>query len=100
VRGFIYTLSVLVARRYVLSGRVQGVGFRFFTEEAARVEGLSGWVSNRHDGKVEVHAEGDRAALLRFEARLRRGPAGARIDDVQVDEEPPSGRAAGFFVRE
>jgi acylphosphatase len=90
---------MLVARRFVLRGHVQGVGFRFFAEAAARVEGLSGWVQNQHDGSVEVFAEGDREAVDRFEARLRRGPARARIERIVVDDEAPSGQARGFSVR-
>ena len=89
---------MLVARRFRVTGRVQGVGFRFFAESAARAEGLSGWVQNQPDGSVEVVAEGDRESVLRFEAKLRRGPAGARIDDVEVNEDVPSGRAGGFTV--
>jgi acylphosphatase len=90
---------MLVARRYVVSGRVQGVGFRFFAQDVASIEGVSGWVTNRDDGNVELLVEGDREAVLRFEAKLRRGPAGARIDEVVVDEAPPSGRVSGFFIR-
>jgi acylphosphatase len=91
---------MLVARRFVLTGRVQGVGFRFFAESAARVEGLSGWVRNRPDGSVEVFAEGDREAVFRFEGKLRRGPPGARVEDVDVSEDVPSGRAGEFTIRQ
>ena len=59
---------------------------------------LSGFVRNQHDGSVEVSAEGDLDALLRFEQAVRRGPAGARVDDVQMTEAPASGRFAGFSV--
>jgi acylphosphatase len=90
---------MLVARRFVLTGHVQGVGFRFFAENAARVEGLSGWVQNHPNGSVEVVAEGDREAIERFEMRLRRGPARARIERIVVDDEVPSGRSQGFSVR-
>jgi len=90
---------MLEARRYVVRGRVQGVGFRFFTEDAARIEGLHGWVANRPDGSIEVMAEGDREALARFERRLRTGPPGARVDDLRVDEDVPTGRATGFTIR-
>ena len=95
----IYTVSMLEARRFVIRGRVQGVGFRFFVEQAARVEGLHGWVANRKDGAVEVAAEGDRAAMLRFEARLRQGPPASRVDDVVVDDDVPTSRATGFVIR-
>ena len=89
---------MLVARRFRLTGRVQGVGFRYFAQTAAQAEGLSGWVQNQPDGSVEVVAEGDRESVFRFEAKLRRGPAGARIDRVDVYEDVPSGRAGEFTV--
>ena len=89
---------MLVGRRYVVKGRVQRVGFRFFLEDAARREGVRGYVRNQHDGSVEVMAEGDREALLRFELAVRRGPPGARVDDVETTEAPASGRFAGFSV--
>ena len=88
-----------IARRYVISGRVQGVGFRAFTEANAMVEGLHGWVRNLHDGRVEVMLEGDAESVDRAEAKLRRGPAGARIDSVDVEDASPSGRATGFSIR-
>jgi acylphosphatase len=89
---------VLVGRRYVVKGRVQRVGFRLFVEDAARREGVRGYVRNQHDGSVEVAAEGDADAMLRFEQALRRGPAGARVDDVEMSETVPTGRFAGFSV--
>ena len=89
---------MLVARRFRVTGRVQGVGYRYFAQLAARAEGLSGWVQNQPDGSVEVMAEGDRESVLRFEAKLRRGPAGARVDRVRVDEDVPSGRPGEFVV--
>lgn len=90
---------MLVARRLVVSGRVQGVGFRFFAVEAAAVEGLGGWVQNLVDGRVEMLVEGDAAAVARFEAKIRRGPAHARVAEVQVDDDVPSGQLGHFIVR-
>jgi acylphosphatase len=87
------------ARRYVISGRVQGVGFRFFSEAAARREGLHGWVRNLADGRVEIEAEGDAEALERFERHIRHGPAGARVKNVEINEQAPSGRNTGFEIR-
>lgn len=89
---------MIVARRYVIGGRVQGVGFRFFTETAAEREGLHGWVRNLPDGRVEIAAEGDAEAVERFERHLRNGPRGARVDEVEWDEMAPSGRH-GFTIR-
>jgi acylphosphatase len=88
-----------VARRYVISGRVQGVGFRFFTEAAAARDGLHGWVRNLPDGRVEISAEGEVEAVDRFERHVRHGPPGARVSDVQVHEELPEHRHTGFSVR-
>ena len=88
-----------VARRYVISGRVQGVGFRFFTEESAAREGIHGWVRNAPDGSVEIEAEGETEALERFEHRIRHGPRGARVDRVDVTEGVVSQRTSGFSIR-
>jgi acylphosphatase len=90
---------MLIARRYVVSGRVQGVGFRFFTEAAAMREGVHGWVRNLPNGSVEARIEGDAEAVERVEAAIRRGPSSSRVDDVTVEEEAPTGRATGFSVR-
>ncbi len=88
-----------VARRYIVSGRVQGVGFRFFTEEIAAVEGVHGWVRNRGDGCVEIEAQGDAESLERFERRVRSGPPAARVDAVQVEEAALDDRRFGFIIR-
>ena len=71
-----------VARRYLISGRVQGVGFRYFTEAAAAREGLHGWVRNLPDGRVEIDVEGEAEAMERFERNVSHGPPGARVSDV------------------
>ena len=88
-----------VARRFLISGRVQGVGFRYFTRAAARREGLHGWVRNLPDGRVEAEAEGEAEAVERFERALRHGPPGADVDEVDVQDEVPSARETGFFVK-
>ena len=80
-----------VARRFVVSGRVQGVGFRWFTHDAASREGVTGWVRNLPDGRVEALVEGEAEAVTRVERALRSGPRGARVDDVAVDDEEPGG---------
>ena len=87
------------ARLYLLSGRVQGVGFRFFAEEAAAAEGLHGFVRNLPDGRVEIAAEGDAEALERFERRVRHGPPGARVERVEAADSVPGGRNTGFSIR-
>ena len=81
-----------VARRYVIRGRVQGVGFRWFVQNAAAREGVAGWVTNRADGGVEAYVEGESDAVVRVERSLRMGPPGGRVDDVHaIDEAPVSG---------
>lgn len=88
-----------VARRYVVAGRVQGVGFRWFTHDAAARDGVQGWVRNLADGSVEVVAEGDVESVDRLEAAIRRGPASARVERIEVEEHAPIGRVAGFEIR-
>lgn len=86
------------ARRYVITGRVQGVGYRYFTLDAARREGLHGRVRNLDDERVVVEAEGEADALTRFEAALWRGPSRARVDDIVIDDVVPAGRSDPFTI--
>ena len=88
-----------VARRLIIGGRVQGVGFRYFTQEVAQREGVTGWVRNRADGRVEVYIEGEAETVTRVERALRQGPRSARVDDVSVEMEPPSGEYSEFVIR-
>lgn len=69
--------------RLLVSGRVQGVGFRWFVREAARQHRLAGWVRNRPDGSVELEASGDDTGFRQFIEIIRQGPPGARVDDVR-----------------
>ena len=87
-----------VARRFLVSGRVQGVGYRYFAQDMARREGLTGVVRNLSDGRVEAVAEGDAESMTRFEAALRRGPSHARVADVEVHSVPPTASFVGFQV--
>jgi acylphosphatase len=88
-----------LARRYLIGGRVQGIGFRFFAQAAAAREGVYGWVRNIPDGRVEVEAEGEAEALERFEHQIRHGPPGARVERVDVTEAAPTHRNVGFDIR-
>ncbi|MFA5907564.1 MAG: acylphosphatase [Vicinamibacterales bacterium] len=88
-----------VARRFLVSGHVQGVGFRFFAQDAARREGLSGHVSNHPDGTVEAVAEGEAESVERFERALRRGPSRSRVERVLVDDVAPTLHHTGFEIR-
>ena len=77
-------------RRAIVTGRVQGVGYRFFAERAAREFGILGSVRNLPDGSVEAVAQGEEAAIARFFERLRRGPLGSRVDRVSEEDLPVS----------
>jgi acylphosphatase len=88
-----------VARRFVISGRVQGVGFRWFVHDAASREGVTGWVTNLFDGRVEAFVEGNADAVTRVERALRSGPPGARVERVTVTDEEASGFLKGFSIR-
>jgi acylphosphatase len=84
----------------VVSGRVQGVNYRYYAVRAARQLGLTGWVANRWDGTVETVAEGERQALIRYKACLERGSPASIVDRIEASwGEPPSGRFATFRVR-
>jgi len=76
----------VVAARFIVRGRVQGVGFRWFVEREAHKLGITGWVRNNADGSVEVMAQGTRQQISALGAGLRQGPRAARVDDVQQTE--------------
>jgi acylphosphatase len=78
------TENTTYARRFLVRGRVQGVGFRWFVEREAHMLGIAGWVRNNHDGSVEIHAQGTRDQLSGLHSRLRDGPRAARVDAVEV----------------
>ena len=84
--------SASLARRFLVRGRVQGVGFRWFVEREAHILQIAGWVRNNSDGTVEVLAMGTRDQLSGLRSRLREGPRAARVDDVEEhDAEPVKG---------
>lgn len=88
-----------LGRHYLVIGRVQGVGFRFFACHVADREGLHGWVRNLPDGRVEVVAEGEVESLDRFEQQLRQGPRGSHVVDVEVADAGATGNDSGFDIR-
>jgi len=89
-----------VYRRYLVKGRVQGVGFRWFVEAEAQRIGVGGWVRNCDDGAVEVLASGSDAQLNSLYDSLREGPRAARIDRVEVDEAAPFSGYQTFQIEE
>jgi acylphosphatase len=78
-----------IARRFVVRGRVQGVGFRWFVEREAHLLGIAGWVRNNSDGSVEVLAVGTRDQLLGLRSKLRQGPRASRVDGVEESDATP-----------
>jgi acylphosphatase len=82
-------MANLETRRYVVSGRVQGVGFRWFVEREAAQLGISGWVRNCQDGDVEVMATGTPEQLRTLRQKLQEGPRAARVDQVSESKAPP-----------
>ncbi len=92
------SLRMTVARRFIVSGRVQGVGFRYFAIRAARQVGVAGTVRNLPDGTVEAIAEGRDTEVAEFRAALERGPSHGHVTRVDETELEPTGRYTGFEV--
>ena len=86
------------AYRYVVTGRVQGVGYRYFVLRQADALGVSGFARNLPDGSVEVLGEGKADAIADFEARLREGPAFAEVTNVEREAVAERG-PVGFHIR-
>lgn len=87
-----------VAKTFLISGRVQGVGFRFFAERWANQLGIRGYVKNLWDGKVEVYAVGDARSLEEFKRRLTEGPRSAQVSGVEEAEESVSKKYTTFSI--
>ena len=79
---------MLVAKRFLISGRVQGVGFRFFAEREASRLGISGYVRKLSDGSVEVYAAGEPDSLDLFKSRLAEGPRAADVRRIEESDQP------------
>ncbi len=90
----------MICYQYWISGRVQGVYFRAFTDNIAKRLGICGWVRNLQDGGVEVLASGEPAALEKFEARLHQGLPRAKVDQVDKKEAPNVDCPNGFRIIE
>lgn len=87
-----------VRAHVIISGRVQGVGFRYDTQRAAQGIGVHGWVCNRRDGAVEAVIEGDQARVDRMLAWCRRGSALSRVEAVDLAWETFTGEFTGFAI--
>lgn len=82
-----------------ISGRVQGVSFRYYTQRQASAYNVAGWVRNLPDGRVEAVFEGEEAAVNHMVAWCRRGPSGAYVTDLRVENEPCEGEFRYFSVK-
>ncbi len=82
----------------VITGRVQGVGFRYYVLRCARDRGLVGWVRNRSDGSVELVAEGDEASLRGLLADLKQGPSLSWVQQVSIEWQSPQPGLQGFDI--
>lgn len=83
-----------------ISGRVQGVGFRDFTQRAARQLSIVGWVRNIPNGHVEIVAEGKEASIQKFQEQVKKGPLGARVDEVKTLTVDDAGKYKNFDIKE
>ena len=87
-----------IARKFVVSGRVHGVGYRFFAERWASQLGISGYVKNLWDGSVEVYAVGSALALEELKRQLAEGPRSAHVTAIDESDEPVDKRYNRFVV--
>jgi acylphosphatase len=88
-----------IAKRFLVRGRVQGVGFRWFVEREAHMLKITGWVRNNPDGTVELFAQGTRDQLAGLHSHLRQGPRAARVDSVDVSDAEPIAGLSSFNIR-
>jgi acylphosphatase len=88
----------IAARRIMVRGMVQGVGFRYFVQRAGRRLGLTGNVCNLPDSTVEIFVEGSLPKIEEFIAEVRRGPSMARVERLEIEETVPSGRHSNFLI--
>ncbi len=75
----------LLSLHLIVSGRVQGVGFRFFTQEKARLSGITGYVKNLANNDVEIYAEGEEQNIANFFQQTKKGPSFSRVIDAQAE---------------
>lgn len=91
-------LSMVVARRFLLSGRVQGVGFRYFTQRVAARHQVLGYVRNLEDGRVEAFAQGSERSVEAFKHDLSAGPQFSRVDELEEIVLDPSWEFSSFRI--
>lgn len=90
--------ELMIARRYIISGDVQGVGYRFFAQRAAARHQVTGYIRNLLDGRVEAHAEGPASAVKGFRGDLEAGPTLADVKLIEETVLEPTGRYPQFRI--
>jgi acylphosphatase len=92
----------MIARKYIVRGRVQGVGFRWFVEREAKALGMAGWVKNKEDSTVELVAFGDAVKHAALRAKLTEGPRASRVDrvdEIDATQEELQGNLKSFTIQ-
>ena len=89
----------MIRRHLLITGRVQGVGFRYYTQQTAQKNGVTGWVRNLPDGRVEALIEGEELAVEATVDWCRSGPEWGRVDQILVEEREATGKFEGFSIR-
>ena len=81
-----------------ITGKVQGVGFRYFVLRQAQKLGINGWVSNKYNGDVEALAQGEKADLEQFIAKVKEGPSFSRVEDISLNWVNEAEKYFGFEI--
>jgi len=89
----------IIRRHIIVHGRVQGVGYRYFTQKCAEDLGLYGWVRNCRDGTVELEVQGNVGVVEAFKQKLKRGPFLSRVDRLQLQDVEPEKGTRSFLIR-
>lgn len=97
--SFFFSMSELVSNHIYVSGKVQGVGYRDFTQQQASDLQLKGYARNLPDGRVEIEVEGEKAKVEAFIQLLRQGPPQSKVTSVDLSWGPPSSRFQAFSIR-
>ncbi|MDX2129063.1 MAG: acylphosphatase [Chloroherpetonaceae bacterium] len=94
-----FTWVIKMQRLHIIvQGRVQGVGFRWYTKDKADTHSINGWVKNLQNGDVEIEAEGNPNDINEFIQLVRKGPWGSFVSNLQITEQLPVGRNDGFVI--
>ena len=89
---------MVIARKFLISGEVQGVGFRYFAQRSSARHQVRGYIKNLEDGRVEVHAEGSATAVDGFRLDLAAGPHHSRVTNIEELVLEPTGRYSAFRI--